>query len=104
MLTGITEETVFRGVVLQNCLGYLSGNLPLAAAASVALFALGHINPLALGPGTAVLFGLQLATGASFMRCENQKFLLDARRGETMGIAWSTSSQIGRDAARLENT
>ena len=52
-LVALTEETVFRGVVtsrLAESLGALPG-----AGCAILLFALGHINPLALGKETLLL-------------------------------------------------
>ena len=46
-LVALTEETVFRGVVTSRLAENL-GALP-GAGCAILLFALGHINPLALG-------------------------------------------------------
>ena len=57
-LVALTEETVFRGVVtsrLAESLGALPG-----AGCAILLFALGHINPLALGKETLLLFVLHI--------------------------------------------
>ena len=53
-LVALTEETVFRGVVTSRLAENL-GALP-GAGCAILLFALGHINPLALGKETLLLF------------------------------------------------
>ena len=63
-LVALTEETVFRGVVTSRLAENL-GALP-GAGCAILLFALGHINPLALGKETLLLFALQVFTGTSF--------------------------------------
>ena len=63
-LVALTEETVFRGVVTSRLAENL-GALP-GAGIAILLFALGHINPLALGKETLLLFALQVFTGTSF--------------------------------------
>ena len=52
-LVALTEETVFRGVVTSRLAENLGG-LP-GAGCAILLFALGHINPLALGKETLLL-------------------------------------------------
>ena len=52
-LVALTEETVFRGVVTSRLAENL-GALP-GAGCAILLFALGHINPLALGKETLLL-------------------------------------------------
>jgi membrane protease YdiL (CAAX protease family) len=52
-LVTLTEETVFRGVVTSRLAENL-GALP-GAGCAILLFALGHINPLALGKETLLL-------------------------------------------------
>ncbi len=63
-LVALTEETVFRGVVTSRLAENL-GAIP-GAGCAILLFALGHINPLALGKETLLLFALQVFTGTSF--------------------------------------
>ena len=63
-LVAVSEETIFRGVITSR-LAENIGTLP-GAGCGVLLFALGHINPLALGKETLILFALQLFTSASF--------------------------------------
>ena len=55
-LVALTEETVFRGVVTSRLAENL-GALP-GAGCAILLFALGHINPLALGKETLLLWRL----------------------------------------------
>lgn len=80
LLTGVVEETLFRGSLLPSLANYavehdmastLREGLPFGTAASTVVFALGHLNFFGglanlFSLDTLVLFGLQLCTGGSF--------------------------------------
>lgn len=73
-LTGVVEETIFRGSILPSIAQWavdnslaksLQDGVPFGLLGSTLLFGLGHISPV-LSFDTLVLFCLQLATGFSF--------------------------------------
>mmetsp|Transcript_6077 Transcript_6077/g.11914 ORF Transcript_6077/g.11914 Transcript_6077/m.11914 type:complete len:390 (+) Transcript_6077:86-1255(+) len=71
-VTGLVEETTFRGQVLGQ-LSYKMESLPVAVALSTVIFAVLHVNPIALFRGgkegakdAAVLIVYQLLTGTCF--------------------------------------
>lgn len=72
-VTGLVEETTFRGQVLPQIKHYFNDNLPIGFLLSTLLFAILHINPIALIRGgiegiqdAIVLVLYQLVTGAWF--------------------------------------
>lgn len=71
-LTGLVEETNFRGALIPQLVEKTGGNLPLAVALSTLLFAVLHVNPLGFLNGkeaaqdAACLVCYQILTGSIF--------------------------------------
>ena len=71
-LTGLVEETNFRGALIPQLVEKTGGDLPLAVALSTLIFAVLHVNPLGIFNGkeaaqdAAVLLCYQILTGSVF--------------------------------------
>jgi len=71
-LTGLVEETNFRGLLIPQLLQSTGGSLPTAVALSTLLFAVLHANPLSFFQGresaqdALVLISYQILTGSVF--------------------------------------
>lgn len=71
-LTGLVEETNFRGALIPQLVEKTGGDLPLAVALSTLIFAVLHVNPLGFFNGkeaaqdAAVLVCYQILTGSVF--------------------------------------
>ena len=71
-LTGLVEETNFRGALIPQLVQKTGGNLPLAVALSTLIFAVLHVSPLGFVNGkeaaqdAAVLVCYQILTGSIF--------------------------------------